>query len=283
MPVAVVTDSTAQLPAELAEHHAITVVPLYVLIDDTSWLDGHDVGSAELAAALRRKSTVTTSMPTSEELAHVYRQALDGGADAVVSVHISAELSGTWGAAVRAAGQVDPDRVRVVDARTTTMGLGFAAIAAAQASAAGGGAGDVEAAAVSTAARSRTVFAVETLEYLRRGGRIGSAAAFFGTALAVKPLLHIEQGRIVPLEKVRTMGRAVSRLVDLAAEAAGPGRVELAVHHFARPERAEQVARQLRERLPNAERCVVTELGAVIGAHTGPGALGIVVQRHEDG
>ncbi|MFD5831839.1 DegV family protein, partial [Lentzea sp. NPDC060358] len=120
-------------------------------------------------------------------------------------------------------------------------------------------------------------FCLETLDHLRRGGRIGTAAALVGTALAVKPLLHMEDGRIVPLEKVRTMSRAVGRLVDLAAAAAGDGPVGLAVHHLAAPERAAELATRLDERLPGSTGCVISEVGAVIGAHTGPGVLGVVV------
>jgi DegV family protein with EDD domain len=135
----------------------------------------------------------------------------------------------------------------------------------------------VEKAAVAAAARTTTFFVVETLEYLRRGGRIGSAAAFLGTALAVKPVLHVKDGHIVPLEKVRTTHRAVMRLVDLAEEAAGAERVELAVHHLGAHERAVELATRLDERISPNSGCVVSELGAAIGAHTGPGMLGVVV------
>jgi DegV family protein with EDD domain len=120
-------------------------------------------------------------------------------------------------------------------------------------------------------------FSVETLDRLRRGGRIGAAAALFGTALAVKPLLHVAQGRIVPLEKVRTTARAAQRLVELAVRAAGDGPVDLAVHHLAAATRADDVAARLRERLPHVARLLVSEVGAVIGAHVGPGLLGVVV------
>lgn len=253
-------------------------MPLYVLTDDVAGLDGQDVGPGELTAALKKKRWVNTSMPTVEEFAKAYRSALDSGADAVVSVHISSELSGTWAAAVRAANEVDPERVRVVDSRTTVMGLGFAALHAAVAASNGARPEEVERAAVSAAERSRTLFVVETLEYLRRGGRIGSAAAFLGTALAMKPVLHISDGRIVPLEKVRTTSRAIARLTDIAAEIAGDGEVELAVQHLACPQRATQLAAKLEERIPMVTRCYISELGAVIGAHTGPGTLGVVVQ-----
>jgi DegV family protein with EDD domain len=279
VPVAVVTDSTAHLPEGFADRHSIRVVPLHVLIDGVTALDGVEVGPAELAQALSERRIVTTSRPTPAEFAAVFRTALNEGADAVVSVHLSRELSGTWEAAVLAAQEVGEDRVRIVDSRTTVMGLGFAALHAAAAAAAGASPQEVEDAAVAAASRSETLFVVETLEHLRRGGRIGPAAALLGTALAVKPVLHMCDGQIRPLEKVRTMNRAVARLVELAVAAAGDDTVELAVHHLASRERAVELANRLDDSVPNSGGCVVSEIGAVIGAHTGPGVLGVVVQR----
>jgi DegV family protein with EDD domain len=281
VPVAVVTDSTADLPEGFAARRGVTVVPLHVVVDGQTSLDGVDFGPGELAAALGEHKTVTTSRPTPAELATAYRAALDGGADGVVSVHLSRELSGTWEAARLAAEEVNDDlggnRVRVVDSRSTTMGLGFAALAAAAAAAGGAAGAEVERAAVDAASRTHTFFCLQTLEYLRRGGRIGAATALLGTALAVKPLLHVEKGQIVPLEKVRTTSRAVTRLVDLTVEAAGDGPVSLAVHHLGSPERAAELATRLEERLPQSSGCLVSEVGAVIGAHTGVGVLGVVV------
>jgi fatty acid kinase fatty acid binding subunit len=280
VPVAVVTDSSAYLPDGFAARHAVQVVPLHVLIDDRSGLDGVDIGPAEVAEALAGRRTVTTSRPNPDEFVTVYRRLLDEGADGIVSVHLSRELSGTWESARLAAQEVGVELVRVVDSRTTVMGLGFAVLRAAATSASGGSGAVVEDAAVEAAGRTTTFFVVETLEYLRRGGRIGSAAAFLGTALAVKPLLHVEDGRIVPLEKVRTTHRAVLRLVDLAdkaASATGAAAVELAVHHLGAHERAAELATLLDEQISPASGCVVSELGAAIGAHTGPGVLGVVV------
>ena len=282
MSVAVVTDSTAHLPEGFADRHAVHVVPLHVIVDDHEGLDGIDVGPTELVTAFGERKTVRTSMPTPHELASRYRDLLDGGADAVVSVHLSRELSGTWESARIAAEEVGRDRVRVVDSRTIAMGLGFAVLAAASASSAGAAPDEVEAAAVRAAARTRTFFVPETLEHLRRGGRIGAAAAFVGTALAVKPVLHVDSGRIVPLEKVRTTSRALARLVDLAVEAAGERDVDLAVHHLGASERASELATRLDERVARSRGCVVSELGAVIGAHTGPGVLGVVVFGREN-
>ncbi|MBP2319742.1 DegV family protein with EDD domain [Kibdelosporangium banguiense] len=277
MAVVVVTDSTAHLPEGFAVRHSVRVVPLHVVMDDKTGLDGIDIGPLQLATALSQRRIVTTSRPSPHEFVKVFQAELDAGASAVVSVHLSRHLSGTWDSARLAAEEVDPDRVKVVDSRTTGMGLGFAALRAAAAAAEGASALDVEAAAVTAAARTTTYFMVETLEYLRRGGRIGAAAALVGTALAVKPVLHVADGRIVPLEKVRTAGRALARLVELGVQAAGDGPVSLAVHHLAAPERAAELATRLEERLPRSSGCVVSELGAVIGAHTGPGVLGVVV------
>jgi DegV family protein with EDD domain len=280
VPVAVVTDSSAYLPDGFAARHAVQVVPLHVLIDDRSGLDGVDIGPAEVAEALAGRRAVTTSRPNPDEFVAVYRRLLAEGADGIVSVHLSRELSGTWESARLAAQEVGIDQVRVVDSRTTVMGLGFAVLRAAATAIDGGSGAVVEDAAVDAAAQTTAFFVVETLEYLRRGGRIGSAAAFLGTALAVKPLLHVEDGRIVPLEKVRTTHRAVLRLVDLAEKAAsatGAAAVELAVHHLGAHERAAELATLLDERISPASGCVVSELGAAIGAHTGPGVLGVVV------
>ncbi|MEU4802695.1 DegV family protein [Actinosynnema sp. NPDC023587] len=273
MSTTIVTDSTAYLPEGFAERHGIRVVPLHVAVDGRSRLDGVDFGPAELAAALGEHRRVTTSRPTPGELAEVYRSVLADGADAIVSVHLSRELSGTWEAARLAAEEVDRDRIRVVDSRATGMGLGFAALAACSAE----DGALAEKASADAAGRVRMFFCVETLDHLRRGGRIGAAAALVGTALAVKPLLHVDDGRIVPLEKVRTTSRAIGRLVDLAASAAGSGPVGLAVHHLAAPERAAELATRLDERVPGSTGCLISEVGAVIGAHTGPGVLGVVV------
>ncbi|RDI19681.1 DegV family protein [Lentzea flaviverrucosa] len=276
MRISIVTDSTAYLPEGFAKRHAITVVPLHVAVDGAGRLDGVDFGPFELASALAEHRRVTTSRPTPGEMAAVYREALSSS-DAVVSVHLSRELSGTWEAARLAAEEVGPSQIRVVDSRSTGMGLGFSVLRACAAVAAGHSPAEVEAAASSAAHQTRMFFCLETLDHLRRGGRIGTAAALVGTALAVKPLLHMDDGRIVPLEKVRTISRAVGRLVDLAAAAAGDGPVGLAVHHLAAPERAAELATRLDERLPGSTGCVISEVGAVIGAHTGPGVLGVVV------
>lgn len=252
-------------------------MPIHVLVDGRSRLDGEQLGPSDLVAALGRRVTVSTSRPTPGEFEAVYLEVLRAGADGVLSVHLSRALSGTWEAARLAAEQVGADRVRVLDSRSTGMGLGFAALAAADVASAGGDLDTACKAAEQVAARTRTYFSVDTLEYLRRGGRIGSAAALLGTALAVKPLLHVDSGRIVPLEKVRTAARARARLVELAVQAAGTEPVDLAVHHLGAADRAAQLVEQLHARIPALAECLVSEVGAAIGAHAGPGMLGVVV------
>lgn len=280
VPVAVVTDSTAYLPAGLAAAHGIRVVPLEVRLGDRVGREGVDIDAAAVSAALADHRTVQTSRPAPAVFAAAYRAALADGAAAVVSVHLSRELSGTWDAARMAAQEVGPDRVRVVDSRATAMGLGYAVLAAANAADAGADGATVEGAAADVAARCRVFFCVDTLDRLRRGGRIGAAAALVGSALSVKPLLHVAHGRIVPLEKVRTTTRAAQRMVELAARVAGDGPADLAVHHLGAAHRAEELAERLRDRLPRAARLLVSEVGAVIGAHAGTGLLGIVVVPH---
>ena len=278
--VVVVTDSTAYLPTGLADELSVRVVPLQVVLGGRSGAEGSEVTPAQVAAALAAWVPVSTSRPTPAEFAAVYRKALESGASGVVSLHLSRELSGTWDSARLAASEVGVDSIRVVDSRSAAMGLGFAVLAAAEAAAAGGSPEEVYAAAVGTAERTTTLFYVDTLEHLRRGGRIGAAQALLGTALSVKPILHVREGRIVPLEKVRTVSKGIARLEALAVAAAGAGPADVAVHHLAAAERAALLAERLRTRLPQVGQFYASEVGAVVGAHVGPGVLGVVVVRH---
>jgi DegV family protein with EDD domain len=277
--VAVVTDSTAYLPAGVADASGIVVVPLQVVIDGRPGDEGLDVTPRDVVAALsNRRPGITTSRPSPRRLAHAYAAAAQAaGTDAVVAVHLSRRLSGTVDAAQIAATDLADLDVRVVDSRTIAMGLGFAVMAAADAARDGACADDVVQAARVAAARTRAVFYVDTLEHLRRGGRIGKAQALLGAALAVKPLLHIADGEIALLEKVRTSSKAVARLEEVAVELASPGPVRLAVHHLGVPEKAADLAERLGERLGIGDDVYVSEVGAVVGAHAGPGLLGVVV------
>ncbi len=277
--VAVVTDSTAYLPPGMADRHGISEVPLHVVLGTRTGAEGLEVSPGDVASALAgRRVQVSTSRPTPAEFAACYR-AVD--TDRVVSVHLSAGLSGTYDAALLAAAEVAGEgvQVRVVDSRMLAMGLGFTVVAEAEAAAVGAEVQEVVAAAVGRAATTDVVFYVDTLEHLRRGGRIGAAAALVGAALAVKPLLHVADGRIAPLEKVRTASKALARLEDIAVDRAGDGPVDLAVHHLAAADKASALLERLRGRIPALVSSHVSEVGAVVGAHVGPGLLGVVVSR----
>jgi DegV family protein with EDD domain len=280
--VAVVTDSTAYLPESLVARHELTVVPLQVVVGGRSLAEGVEVGSGRIAAALRSGDLVTTSRPAPAAFAETYRKLHADGATGIVSVHLSADLSGTVAAARIAAKEVAGEvEVAVVDSRSLGMGLGFSVLAAARSVAAGASVAEAAKAAARTGLATGIWLYVDTLEFLRRGGRIGSAAAMLGSALAVKPLLVLADGRLEPLERVRTASRALARLEEIVLAAVGQSRVDLGVHHLASEQRAEDLAVRLRERVPALGQLVVAEVGAVVGAHVGPGMVGVVVSPGE--
>ncbi len=280
--VALVTDSTSSLSDELVARRGIVVVPLQVVIGAKSYDEGTQATPQTVATALREFVPVSTSRPSPDEFLRIYCDAAESGCEAVVSVHLSSEVSGTYESAQLAAAKA-PLPVETVDSRQVGMGTGFAVLAAASALEGGGTAVQAARAAAARAASTRSYFYVDTLEYLRRGGRIGAAAALLGSALAVKPLLAMVEGRIGSMEKVRTSARALARLEELAVEAAkAPAGAEVAVQHLANPDRAEALAAKLSERLDVAE-VVVSEVGAVIGAHVGPGMVAVVVAPQAPG
>jgi DegV family protein with EDD domain len=280
MPVVVVTDSTASLPPGVAAEHGIVVVPLQVVIGADIFDEGSEGATPELvAAALKEFRPVSTSRPTPAALLEVYEKQAALGATEIVSVHLSSDMSGTFESAQLAARDARLPVV-LVDSRQVGVATGYAALSAAEIAARGGSAEEAAAAARARAAGSSSLFYVDTLEYLRRGGRIGAAAALFGGALAVKPLLQIADGRVASLERVRTSSRALARLEELAVQAAGESPVDVCVAHLASPDRAAQLTEHLTERLAgNLEGRAVWcgELGAVLGAHVGPGMLAVCV------
>lgn len=273
--VAVVTDSTAYLPEVEAARLGITVIPLQVIVGDKVFDDGTEIDFAHLRAALTQGKTMT-SRPAPERFIAAYRALAEKGATAVVSVHVSGEMSGTVDSA-RLGARDAPIPVEVIDSRSIAMGMGFAVLTAAEEAARGASVDEVAAAARHRIETTRSFFYVDTLEYLRRGGRIGAAASLLGSALMIKPLLHIKDGGIVPLEKVRTASRALARLEDLAVEAAGTGRVDIAVQHLAARPNADALAERLTRRVPALGRMEIVEVGAAIAVHVGPGMLGVTV------
>ena len=272
MPVVVVTDSSARLPSEWVAQWGIRVVPLHILVDGIDLRDGVDDTPADLYSR-----AVTTAGASPAELAAAYRGALDDSRGAgVVAVHISAELSSTLGSAEHAAAQFD-GQVRVVDSRSAGMGTGFIALAAARAARDGAGLDAVAAAALAAVPTVQAYIVVQRLDALRRSGRIGAAASWLGTALAVKPLLRIDDGRLVLAQRVRTTSKAIAAMVEQVLESVGEGRAALAVQHVVNPDAAAEVAATLSSALPACGPPIVTDLGPVLGVHLGPGAVGVVV------
>lgn len=276
----IVTDSTASIPPEQAEERGIVVVPLQVVIGAQVYDEGRDGATPEIVArALADFVPVSTSRPNPATMVEVYERLAADGVDEIISIHLSGEMSGTFESAQLAAEQVEVP-VTCIDSRQVGAATGYAALSAADVLDAGGSATDAVRAARDRAETATSLFYVDTLEYLRRGGRIGAAAAILGGALSVKPLLAIVDGKVVNLERVRTGARALSRLEDLAVEAAAESAVDVYVAHLANADRADQLAAELTDRLAgNLEGREIWcgELGAVLGAHVGPGMVAVCV------
>jgi DegV family protein with EDD domain len=271
--VVVVTDASSRLPADLLEKWSIRVVPLHILLDGADLRDGVDEVPDDIYTR-----HATTAAATPAELADAYQQALaDSDGDGVVAVHISSALSGTYGAAERTAADLNAN-VRVIDSKSAAMGTGFVVLAAARAAAAGGDLNTVADAANSAVAHSYAFIVVHRLDNLRRSGRIGGAKAWLGTALALKPVLRIEDGKLVLAQRVRTVTHATEAMIDRVCEVAGQGRAALAVHHVGNPDGAHSVAGALAQRLPACEPAIVTPMGPVLGLHVGAGAVAVCLQ-----
>ncbi|WP_199439204.1 DegV family protein [Umezawaea beigongshangensis] len=273
--VAVVTDSTACLPSQLANQLDIEVVPIQVQIGRRRD-DEVRIPAPEVVSAMRDHQDVSTSAPDPGTFHRRYAELEGRGVQAVVSLHLSARQSATFEFACRAAGHVNVP-VHVIDTRTTGMSLGYAVVEAARAAQAGGDVSRVLAAAQHRLHRSTELIYVDTLEFLRRGGRIGTAAAVIGTALSLKPLLTMTDGQIAPLDRVIGADRAMRKMTELAVGRAGTEQVDVAVEHFGAAEKADELMRLLRNRIPGMRQFVVTEVSSAIGAHVGPGAVGITV------
>jgi DegV family protein with EDD domain len=273
--VAVVTDSTAYLPPEMVEKFDIYVVPLTLMLGDRSWRDNVDIDPPAFYQLLEESSGFpTTSQPnvaTFQELFSKLARSYEG----IVAIVISDELSGTMDSAVAAAANLPEVSIRVIDSRGTSMMLGFPVLAAARAADAGEDLATVAAAAEALVGKSHVYFVVDTLEYLHRGGRIGGAAKLLGSALNLKPILEIRDGMVKPVTKVRTRSKALARLFELLDEQLGTGaRVHMAVINVAATSEAAALRKELEERFHPVEM-MLTEVSPVIGAHAGPGTVGV--------
>lgn len=272
--VKIVTDSTADIPAEVAAELDIRVVPLTVQIGDATFRDGVDLSGETFYRRLQESPGVpSTSQPPIGEMEALYQELTADGSE-VVSIHVSSGLSGTYSTCALAATSLAlrPGAVRVIDSQALSMCLGWMAIFAARAARAGRTQSEIFDQVEGMIPRVRILGLLDTLEWVQRGGRLGLASAFLGTMLAIKPILHMKEGRAVPMEKVRTKSKAMQRMVELT-ESFGPLDA-LAVVHGAAPDEAAKLIEMLAPIYPR-EQILVSHIGSVLGSHVGPRAVGV--------
>ncbi|MBN2085684.1 MAG: DegV family protein [Anaerolineales bacterium] len=273
--VVIVTDSTAYIPPELIRQYGMRVAPLAVIWDGKTLHDDIDITPTEFYARLKKtKSLPTTSQTTPEEFKNIFSPLLAEG-KSILGVFISSTLSGTIDSAMQVKKAMPAAPIEIVDSRNSAMALGFVALAAARAVQAGAGMAGAAEAARRAAELCNLIFVVDTLEFLHRGGRIGGAKRFLGTALNLKPLLTVVDGRIDALESVRTKAKATERMLDLIEQRIGDRRpLRLSPLHAGSPEEAQALMKAAQDRF-QPDECILSEVSPAIGAHVGPGTVGI--------
>jgi len=269
-----VTDSTAYLPPDIIEQYDVHTISLKVIVGDQTYDEEGGITKAEFFRLLADIATTpTTSQPSAGEFIELY-EGLIGDEDEIISVHISAGLSGTVPNALAAAQEVAPGRIHVVDSRTTAVGLMIMVVAAGEAIAAGKSCSEILSMLDRMVDESCIYFSVDTLEYLHKGGRIGTASKWVGTLLNIKPILYLHEGVIQPLDKVRTTTKARRRILDEVEQVVGQRPSHVAVAHIRAEEAAQELAERARERL-NCVSMHISEIGPAVGTHVGPGTLGL--------
>lgn len=275
--VAILTDSTTFLPSDVIQAHGIHVVPLKVLWDGEAYQDGIDISPSEFYTRLATSSTLpTTSQPSVHDFLEAY-ETLAATHEAIVAPLISSGISGTVESAVIAARQFQRIPVYVVDTLATSAAQALVVLAAARAAARGQPAEAIAQHAQVLVKKMRTYFVVDTLKYLHKGGRIGGASHYLGTALSIKPILYFtEEGKIDALERVRTRRKALRRLLELVTTAAGETPVHIGVIHAEAPKQADILRETLEQQL-NCQESIMLELSPVLGVHVGPGTVGVAI------
>jgi DegV family protein with EDD domain len=281
---AIVADTTSYLPPELLERHDVHLINLYVGLEGEQQREGEIGDLSAFYERLRASGeSVTTSQPSVGDFLAVYEPLLAEGRE-IVSIHLAAGISGTYESAVQACERLTADgkggeRIHVCDSRTGAGGMGLMILGAARSAERGGSGAEVKAAADEVRSNLKIWFAVDTLEYLRRGGRIGAARAWIGSTLAIKPILTLED-EITPIERVRTRSRAFERLVDYARQRHEDGADAWVVQHVQDPENAAKLVDACWP-IFGCDPTFTSEVGPVIGAHVGPGLLGVGATRSD--
>ncbi|HOC05866.1 MAG TPA: DegV family protein [Bacillota bacterium] len=280
--IAIVTDSTADIDPRLAAEKEISVVPLNVHFGEEVYKDGIDLNQAEFFRKLEAAPMPPrTSQPSPGEFHELYQNLLNSGYQGIISIHISRELSGTWQSATIARGMLTGANIAVVDSKSASMGLGLNVLSTWEKLQAGASLEEAAEYARGLYQQQKIFFGVATLEYLHRNGRIGRATKVIGGLLNVKPILTIDgDGFVAPLEKVRGMNKFVPYLLEGAREfvAGHSGPVDIAIVHAQDPQYAEDILQLTKERI-GIRNSYLAEIGSVIGTHTGPGTIGMVVQK----
>jgi DegV family protein with EDD domain len=272
--VAVVTDGASSLTPAQGLEYGVHVAPVYANFLDKAYLAGVDLNASEFYRLLRAsKQLPTTAQPTAQDFINLYTD-LARQAEAIVTVVISHQMSATIDSALAAQKQFSEVPVHIIDSNSVSLGLALQALAAARAAAEGQDAEQVVRLIEDIRSKMNVFFTVDTLEYLRKGGRIGGATAFLGSALSIKPILYIKDGRIEPLERQISRKRAVARLLELVEERAGSSEIHAAILHCDVPEEAQQLTEQVKARC-NCAELITMDAGPVIGTHAGPGTLGV--------
>jgi DegV family protein with EDD domain len=277
MTIRIVTDSSADLPEDLVQKHGITVLPCYVVVDDRTFKDGVDIQADEFYHRLQADGRIpTTAQPTVADFQEVYR-GLVGRGDQVISVHVSGKLSGTLNSAEQAKASLeDGAPVEIIDSLLASIPMGLAVLDAAIIAEEGGDYLQAAEKVRQGLASHHGLFALDTLEYLQKGGRIGKARAFMGSVLNVKPILRLRDGEAHPVERPRSRDRAMRRLVELTQELAPVRR--LAVIYSTDPERMAVLKQGLTGLLP-ADQIIEARFGSTLGTYIGPDALGVAVTQ----
>ncbi|MFZ5820156.1 MAG: DegV family protein [Chloroflexota bacterium] len=275
--IALVTDSTAYIPQELLRKHNLTVTPQILIWGEETYQDGVDILSEEFFTRLKTAKTMaTTSQVPPTTMKTTFEELIAKGFD-VLGIFISAKLSGTMQSAIQAKEMMGKasEKVTVIDSNSTAMAMGFQVLTAARAAESGANLEDIVALVEKARERTGVYFAVDTLEFLHRGGRIGGAQRFLGTALNMKPILAVIDGRVEAIERIRTKGKALERVVELVAEKTkGQSPVHLATLHANAPEEARQLLDKASAML-NATESILAEVSPVIANHAGPGTVGL--------
>ena len=275
--VRIVTDSTADIPIEIAERMGIVVIPLKVHFGTNVFRDGIDITTEEFITRIRAESHLpTTSQPSPGEFVAVYEKMISQG-EQIISIHLSSHLSGTFQSARTAKAIVDSKDIYVVDSKSASLGLGLIILSAAKAAQEGLNLREILALVHEKIERMKLVFLVDTLEYLQRGGRIGKAGALIGSLLRIKPILGLEDGQVIPLERVRGEAKAMERLVEIIAESTNQSKwYNCWVAYGNSKDKAVQLQANLSQVL-QCESPMITRIGSVIMSHVGPELIGVAV------